>query len=78
MDLETISLRKTRIRVKKYPEGCIQHIKDTNYNKIYYNTHNPIINCELCSTPILVRCLSRHKKTARCLKYGIKLDIINI
>ena len=73
--------KKKRIRVKKYPEGSIQHRKDTNYNKTYYDSHNPIISCELCSTPILARCLTRHKKTERCLKYRVRpeepaIDII--
>jgi len=64
-----VSDKKPRIRAKKYPEGSIQHRKDTNYNKTYYTSHSAIVNCELCSTPILSRCLTRHKKTNRCLKY---------
>jgi len=69
-----IPVKKKRIRTKKYPEGSVQHRKDTNYNKTYYESTNGHTICNLCKTPILIRCLIRHQKTSRCLKYRICLD----
>ena len=61
--------KKTRIRAKKYPEGILQHKKDIGHNKKYYDSHSLVSRCELCGSPVLIRCLSRHKKSKKCSKY---------
>ena len=50
-----------RNRTKKYPEGILQHKKDIGYNKTYYDSHSSVSRCETCGSPVLIRCLSRHK-----------------
>jgi len=73
MEHETIQIpeKKMRNRAKKYPEGSLQHRKDINYNKLYYDKHVEIVSCSLCCTPILAQCIVRHQKTLRCLKYRL-------
>ena len=53
----------------KYPEGSLQHSKDTGYNKAYYLKNKIEIKCELCSFPVLSICLKKHQMSPRCLKY---------
>ena len=61
--LDETPIKKMRNRTKKYPEGILQHKKNIGYNKTYYDSHSSVSRCELCGSPVLIRCLSRHKKS---------------
>ena len=58
----------------KYSGGYLQHFKEIGYNKSYYQEHKLHIRCNLCTIPVLARCLARHQTTSRCLKFRICLD----
>ena len=53
----------------KYAEGSVQHAKDTGYNKTYYQGTRNSVKCDLCSIPVLMRCLKRHQLTKRCFNF---------
>ena len=44
-------------------------IQESGYSKTYYQQHKVDTVCNLCSIPVLERCLAQHQTTLRCLKF---------
>ena len=67
--IENKQIRTRKLGAYKYPEGSLQHSKDTGYNKNYYQKNKVEIRCLLCSLPVLSICLKKHQMSPRCIKY---------